>query len=182
MSVTLRMLAAATGRGELVALVDSLDMLDVESAGAAGVDFNRLLWIRGHASASPGACRDTNQRTIEQALRALALVLEAGSFGLVVFDVAEAPRDALRRLPFTTWLRVQRMVEGTETACVLVGREPMARSSAGLTLKVGLKAAGVRFSGQLFQGFEIEGSVVRARAGARGDARVALTTRATAHA
>jgi hypothetical protein len=56
----------------------------------------------------------------------------------VVFDVAEAPADAVRRLPFTTWLRVQRMVEGSATACVLVGSEPMARSSAGLTLKIGI--------------------------------------------
>src|SRR5215217_3686304 len=37
-SVVLRMIAAATARGELVALVDALDMLDVESAAAAGVD------------------------------------------------------------------------------------------------------------------------------------------------
>ena len=40
-SVLLRTLAAATARGELVALVDALDMLDVESAAAAGVDLDR---------------------------------------------------------------------------------------------------------------------------------------------
>ena len=54
---------------------------------------------------------------------------QAGNFGLVVFDVAEAPADAVRRLPFTTWLRLQRMVEGSHTACVLVGSEAMARSA-----------------------------------------------------
>ena len=41
-SVLLRMLASATGRGELVALVDALDMLDVESAAAAGVDLSQI--------------------------------------------------------------------------------------------------------------------------------------------
>src|SRR5436189_3894602 len=46
MSLLLQMLAAATTRGELVALVDALDMFDVESAAAAGIDFRRLLWIR----------------------------------------------------------------------------------------------------------------------------------------
>ena len=104
--------AAATARGELVALVDALDMLDVESAAAAGIDLARLLWIRGHVTMHAGLCRDLNQRAMEQAIRAFALVLQAGNFGLVVFDVAEAPADAVRRLPFTTWLRLQRMVEG----------------------------------------------------------------------
>src|SRR5205809_2750097 len=46
-SVLLRMLAAATARGELVALVDALDMFDVASAEAAGIHFDRLLWIGG---------------------------------------------------------------------------------------------------------------------------------------
>ena len=39
-SLLLQMLAAATARGELVALVDALDMFDVESAAAAGVDLD----------------------------------------------------------------------------------------------------------------------------------------------
>src|SRR5216684_9261205 len=110
-SLLLRLLAAATARGELVALVDALDMLDVESVAAAGLDLDRLLWIRGHVVSYPGLCRDMNQRAMEQAVRALTLVLSAGNFGLVAFDVGEAPADALRRLPFTTWLRLQRMVE-----------------------------------------------------------------------
>ena len=120
-------------------------MLDVESAAAAGVDLDRLLWIRGHVVSNPGLCRDLNQRALEQAIRAFTLVLQAGNFGLVVFDVAEAPADALRRLPFTTWLRLQRIVEGSQTACVLVGGEPMARSSAGLTLRAGIRDSDLGF-------------------------------------
>jgi recombination protein RecA len=135
-SVVLQMMAAATARGELVALVDALDMLDVESAASAGVALPQLLWVRGHVVMNPGLCRDLNQRAMEQAIRALTLVLQAGNFGLVVFDAAEAPADAVRRLPFTTWMRLQRIIEGSQTACVLVGGEPMARSSAGLTLRL----------------------------------------------
>src|SRR3954452_12924653 len=44
-ALMLQMLAAPTRRGELAALVDALDMLDVESAAAAGIDLDRLLWI-----------------------------------------------------------------------------------------------------------------------------------------
>ena len=143
-SLLLQTLAAATARGELVALVDALDMLDVDSAAAAGIDFSRLLWIRGHVVTNPGLCGDMNQRALEQAIRAFTLVLQAGNFGLVVLDVAEAPTPAIRRLPFTTWMRVHRMVEGSQTACLLVGSEPMARSSAGLTLRLRIAECGMR--------------------------------------
>jgi hypothetical protein len=134
-SLLFQMLAAATRRGELVALVDALDMFDVESAVEAGIDLNRVLWIRGFVVPNPGLCRDLNQRALVQAIRAFTLVLQAGQFGLVAFDAGEAPADTIRRLPFTTWLRVQRMVEGTQTACLLVGSDRMARSPAGLTLQ-----------------------------------------------
>jgi hypothetical protein len=207
MSLMLRMLASATTRGELVAVVDALDMLDVASLAAAGVVLDRLLWIRGHVVINPGLCRDLNQRAIEQAIRALTLVLQAGNFGLVVLDVGEAPADALRRLPFTTWLRLQRMVEGSQTVCVLVGSGPVARSSAGLTIK--LEAGGCRLEAEnsglgiaaglragfnrqrpaprlqppapLFQGFDIEGRIVRARIRAHEDLRVALATTVNQH-
>ena len=135
-TLLLGLLAAAAARGELVALVDALDMLDVESAADAGIDLDRLLWIRGHVVANPGLCRDLNQRALVQDVRALTLVLEAGNFGLVVFDVGEAPADAIRRLPFTTWLRLHRMVEGRQTVCLLVGSDRLSRSPAGLSLHV----------------------------------------------
>jgi hypothetical protein len=174
-SLLLRLLAAATNRGELVALVDALDMFDVESAAAAGVHLDRLLWIRGHVVAHPGMCRDMNQRAMEQAIRALALVVGAGNFGVVAFDGGEAPADAFRRLPFTTWLRLQRMIEGRQTIGVLVGSEPMARSSAGLTVKLAAVAGG-RFHASLLDGLESEVRVIRARARVRQDVRVALST------
>ena len=181
-SLLLEMLAAATSRGELVALVDALDMFDAASASAAEIDLERLLWIRGHAVTSPGMCRDRNQRAVEQAVQALSLVLQAGNFGIVVLDVAEAPMDAVRRLPFTTWLRLQRIIEGSQTVCVLVGAEPMARSSAGLTLQLGCRAwgvgssSGVRFRGRLCEGLDVDGRVIRARARVHEEASVAFTT------
>jgi len=195
-SLLLQALAAATSRGELTALVDILDMFDVESAAAAGVDLTRLLWIRGHVVMNPGMCRDMNQRAIEQTMRAFALVLQAGNFGLVVLDAADAPADAIRRLPFTTWLRLQRMVEGSTTACLLIGSEPMARSAAGLTLRMGIgdqglgvgggrgisdgqrKTAG-RFTDRLFDGLEVRATVMRARTSRHLEQSVQFATRAS---
>jgi len=188
-SLLLQTLASATARGELVALVDALDTLDVASAEAAGVELDRLLWIRGHVVSNPGMCRDLNQRAMEQAIRALTLVLQAGNFGIVAFDVSEAPADAVRRLPFTTWMRLQRLIEGSQTAGVLVGGESMARSSAGLTLRLtqgirdlGLGIRGIRFERRLFEGVDLEARVIRARARAQEDASVALRTHAACSA
>ena len=128
-TLLLQAMATATQRGELVALVDTFDRLDVASMNAAGADLDRVLWIRGQAGGPP-------EWAIDRALKALNLVLQAGGFGLVAIDLADVPGAMLRRIPFTTWLRVQRAVEGRDTACVLVVPEPIARSAGGLTLTV----------------------------------------------
>ena len=55
-SVLLAALAAATRRQEVCALVDTTDALDAVSAAAAGVELERLLWIR----CSAGVGRQTS--------------------------------------------------------------------------------------------------------------------------
>jgi RecA/RadA recombinase len=53
MTLLLQLMAAAARRGEIAAVVDTFDRFDVASAVAAGVDLDRLLWIRGRASRGP---------------------------------------------------------------------------------------------------------------------------------
>lgn len=174
-SVMLQLLAAATRRGELTAIVDVLDMFDAASAAAAGVNLDRLLWIRGHVVVNPGMCRDLNQRALEQAVKALTLVLQAGNIGVVVFDAAEAPAMALKRLPFTTWLRVQRAVEGSDTACLLVAPEPLARSAGGLTLTLTARATwtGTADRSRRFGGLELNARVISPRRRVDGEVTLA---------
>jgi hypothetical protein len=114
-------LAAAVDRGELVALVDTNDRFDPESAASTGLDLSRLLWIR-----------ETGDAT--RALKAMNLVLQAGGFGLVVLDLADVPLRTVRALPFTTWFRLARVIEGSQTVAVLVAAEHLARSSGGATV------------------------------------------------
>ncbi len=150
LAIIVSALAGATARGELVALIDPLDMFDPVSA-AANVDFQRLLWIRGEPSGSARvslSCEyGTLQKSLDRAVKALNIVLqagphawqprvgpEAGGFGLVVLDLGEVAAQAIQRLPYTTWLRLQRVIEGSATACVLIGTEPIARSSGGVTV------------------------------------------------
>jgi recombination protein RecA len=129
-TLALQTIAAATRRGELAALVDTCDRLDVESAADAGIDLDRFLWIRGTDGPSdPDAI-------LNRALKALNLVLQAGGFACVVIDLAAVSPVGIRRIPFTTWLRVQRIIEGSDTVCLLVASQPVARSAGGLTLSL----------------------------------------------
>ena len=92
-----------------------------------------MFWVRGEASSSARvslSCEyGTLQKALDRAVKALNLVLQAGGFGLVVLDLAEVAPQAIKRLPYTTWLRLHRVIEGSETACVLIGSEPIARSA-----------------------------------------------------
>jgi hypothetical protein len=136
LAILVSALAGATTRGEAVALIDPLDMFDPVSA--RGIDFERMLWVRGDASSSARvslSCEyGTLQKSLDRAVKALNLVLQAGGFGLVVLDLGEVSPHAIKRLPYTTWLRLHRVIEGSETACVLIGSEPIARSSGGVSV------------------------------------------------
>jgi len=157
-TLLLQMLAAATRRGEIVAVVDTFDRVDVASAIAAGLDGERLLWIRGFGHLQSSNCNLS--MGIDRALKALNLVLQAGGFACVAIDLADVPRAVLARIPFTTWLRIQHVIEGRDTACVLVGPQPMARSAGGFTLSL---RARVRWMGEADRSRHVCGADVTAR-------------------
>jgi recombination protein RecA len=146
-----RLIADATCRGEVVALVDAFDTFDPESAAAAGVDLSRVLWVRAG--------------TVDRAVKTVALVLQAGGFSIVVLDLATATPHALARVPFTTWMRMQRLVDGRATACVLVTPTPLGRSPGGVTLTLASRArwAGGSNRARLFRGFELDIRIRRTR-------------------
>jgi recombination protein RecA len=167
LAIVVSALAGATARGEAVALVDPLDMFDPVSAAASGLDFSRMLWVRGEATSSSRvslSCEyGTLQKSLDRGVKAVNLILQAGGFGLVVLDLAEISPQVLRRLPFTTWLRLHRVIEGGNTACVLMGSEPIARSAGGVCIQLASGVLskskdGVRASGQ------VHARVVRSRA------------------
>src|SRR5262245_3029642 len=174
-TLALQILAASTRRGEVAALVDTFDRLDVASAAAAGIDLERLLWVRGPSislgsriatSLGPSTALGTTSGSGEQdsavnrALKAVNLVLQAGGFSCVVLDLADVPSIALRRIPFTTWLRVQRIIEGSDTACVLMAPHPLARSAGGLTVSL---AGRVRWTGDADRSRHVTGADVAVR-------------------
>ena len=169
-TLLLQLIAAVTRRGEIAALVDTCDRFDVAAGAAAGIDLDRLLWVRGEAG--------PDDRVVDRAIKALTLVLQAGGFALVAIDLADVRLHALKGLPFTTWLRVQRMVEGSETACVLVGPEPLARSASGLTLLCDGRPAwdGTSDRGRRLSGLHMSIRVVSPRRRVDGAAAVDATS------
>lgn len=166
-------LGEATRRGELVALVDPCDAFDPASGMAAGIDLSRLLWIRG----------DGHDPALGRALKAIGLLLQSGDFGIVGLDLADCSRCALRNVPFTTWRRMQRYLEGGRTACVLVGSRPMGRGPRGVTLVLRATQPVGRWTGQggrpLLEGLTTCVRIRRAcRPGADGAEKVELTLEA----
>jgi hypothetical protein len=142
-------LGAATERGESTALIDTFDRFDPATGAACGIVLSRLLWVRGQAITKTAAAVDPAwlpgtravdgpgtllERTIDRALKALNLVLQSGVCTAVVLDFADVPAAGVRRVPQTTWLRLQRVVESTDTACLLLGSIPLARSAGGVTI------------------------------------------------
>lgn len=127
------LLAVSTGRGEYAALIDSKDAFDPCSAASAKVELSKLIWVRCGGNA-------------EHALRAADLLIQAGGFGVVALDLAEATPAELNRIPPTAWFRFRRTVESTPTILVVVADHPLAKSCSSLTIKMPPRKA--RFTGQ----------------------------------
>jgi hypothetical protein len=122
-------LAAVTRRGEFCAVVDASDALDPQSAAVAGVELDRLLWVR--------CGEDSSEHRLEQLLRAADLLLESGGFGLIALDLGDLPQQAARRIPLTTWFRFRRAVEHTPTVLLAIERQSIAGSCSSLLIKLG---------------------------------------------
>jgi hypothetical protein len=159
-TLLLAALAAATRRGEFCVVVDASDTLDPQSAAAAGVELERLLWVRcgedapkksttqqkecpiSRASFARGVGISSHQseHRLEQVLRATDLLLESGGFGLIILDLGDLPPQSARRIPLTTWFRFRRAVEHKPTILLAIEQQPIAGSCSSLLLQLGLPA------------------------------------------
>jgi hypothetical protein len=148
-SLLLAALATATGREEVCALVDSGDTLDPLSAAAAGIDLDKLLWVRceekkqnpyspqKHGNAEKGLS------VLDQVLRITDLLLQSNGFGLIALDLGDIAPRAARRIPLASWFRFRRAIETTSTVLLVIEQQPIVGSCSSLLLR--LQAAGSRF-------------------------------------
>jgi len=115
-------LSYATAHEEICALIDTSDAFAPTAAEAAGIDFDRLLWVR---------CAGN----LEHAFKAADLLLHAGGFGLVILDIGDVAGKDARRIISSWWYRFRRTVENRPTAILVISEEACTRSCAALTLE-----------------------------------------------
>ena len=139
-------LAEATARDEVCALVDGNDAFDPASGMAADLDLKRLLWVRCHK--------------LEQALKTTDLLLQGGGFGRVVMDLTDLSLSYLRSVPLASWFRFQRAIEKTPTVLVVMTPESMVKSAAALVLR--LEMRGTDWS-TLLNAMDVNVEILRSR-------------------
>ena len=122
-SLMYSMLAYATAHEETCALVDTNDVFAPTIATDAGIDFDRLLWVRCAAN-------------LEHAFKATDLLLHAGGFGLVILDLGDVAGKDARRIISSWWYRFRRTVEDRPTVLAVISEEACTRSCAALTLEL----------------------------------------------
>jgi recA bacterial DNA recombination protein len=164
-ALALALLARVTSGGALGAWVDPGDRLDPASAAAAGTELGRLLWLRGEP-------RTPGREALSSAISALGTLLGSGLFEVLVLDVAGFSAPEVQRLPGSTWIRLQRMIEGSPGALVLLAADHTAHGPGGVSL--GLRPAGPLWSGRPGPGRLLRGLGVEARIGRQAGRSVAF--------
>jgi hypothetical protein len=115
--VIYRLLQMAQQEGQFLALIDGHDSFDLQPLGRARL--RHLLWVR---------CTKALD-----AVKAADLLLRDGNFPIVILDLVLNAADELRKIPQTSWYRLQRLAEPIPTAFLVLTRRSMI-SSAQLKL------------------------------------------------
>jgi len=108
-----RLLQIAQRDRFFLALVDGRDSFDVQSVEPGTLQ--HLLWAR---------CEKATE-----AIKAADFLLRDGNFPLIILDLVLNPVEELRRIPATSWYRLQRLVEPAPTAFVVMSRHNIVASA-----------------------------------------------------
>lgn len=103
--VLLHLLQTARRLHRFLGFVDGSDSFDPQSIEPAGL-LRHLLWVRCTTAAA--------------ALQAADLIARDSNFALLALDVRGCATRELRRVPPTLWYRLQRVLEPTSTALVVL--------------------------------------------------------------
>jgi hypothetical protein len=107
------LLQAAQRDQYFLALIDGRDSFDPQPLGNSCL--RHLLWVR---------CSKAFE-----AIKAADLLLRDGNFPLVIVDLVLNPANELRKIPQTSWYRLQRLAEPASTAFLVLSRQSMVGSA-----------------------------------------------------
>jgi hypothetical protein len=144
-SVVIAALAAATSIGEAAALIDRGNGFDPQLGEAAGIDLDRMLWVRPD--------------TLKQAVTAAEMLVSTG-FQLVVLDVEPAesrpyvasPLRRSTRVPDAAWVRLARAAEAHGSALLISAPYPLTGTASVAMLLA--ERARARWRGGLLTGVQ----------------------------
>lgn len=106
-------LGQAVRDASFVALIDGADSFDPQPLGCRRL--RHLLWVRcAHA---------------REAIKAADLLVRDGNFPLVILDLVLNKPEELRKIPQSNWYRLQRLVEPSTTALLILTRRRMISSA-----------------------------------------------------
>jgi hypothetical protein len=144
-SLALALLARATRAGEFTAVVDAADAFDPASAEAAGVDLERVLWVRAPR--------------LREALHSAEHLLAARGFALVLLDLALADLS----IAPASGPRLARRAASAGTPLVALSLKRSLGTAAEVAIE--LKPIRATFSGTpcLLEDLEVEVDLVRHR-------------------
>jgi hypothetical protein len=107
------LLRSAQHDPHFIALIDGSDSFDPGSSENSALQ--HLLWVR---------CRKGFD-----AVKAADFLLRDGNFPLVIVDLVLNSAEELRKIPQTSWYRLQRLAEAMPTACLVINRQSMVSSA-----------------------------------------------------
>ena len=151
-SLLLAVVARATSSGGQAALVDGADAFDPASARAAGVDLEKLLWVK---------CGGR----LRAAFSAADVLARCPGFALVALDLGDSPLIHREIIPPAHYRRLKIAAEQGRSALVLRVPRPLAGNAAALL--VSLRRIESRWIGRVhptrFAGFTSEARILRSR-------------------
>lgn len=125
------LLAGATQHGASCAYVDASDAFDPLSGAAIGISLGRLLWVR------IGRIEKASKQawsSLDRALRATDLLLNAGGFRVIVLDMGDVSAEQVRRVPLASWYRYRFQAENSHALFLVLVQTPCAASCASVVL------------------------------------------------
>lgn len=116
-SLTLSLVSKLTQEGEVCAVVDSCDSLDVRSAYLANVALENVLWIKCGGN-------------LEKAFLSADYLVQAKGFGAIWLNLSGLSKDKLKRVPRTYWYRYRTRIKETPTLFLVTAEEPVTGSAS----------------------------------------------------
>lgn len=99
---------------------------------------------------------------LEQAMKSADLLLQAGGFSALVFDMGSLTPEYVSRIPLATWFRYRAAADRTQASILLLAQYACAKSSAELLLRLE-SADEIGNEATVFTGIRPQAEIVRRR-------------------